>query len=65
MKPRVSILSPDFKYVPAVCTDVARTIARVRREQRERAAQQRPADSKDFWIVQRALGKPRGTRDYL
>jgi hypothetical protein len=37
MKPRVSILSPDFKYVPAVSTDVARTFARIRREQRGQA----------------------------
>jgi hypothetical protein len=37
MKPCVSILSPDFKYVPAACTDIARTFARLRREQRERA----------------------------
>jgi hypothetical protein len=35
MKPRVSILSSDFKYVPAVSTDVRRTFARIRREQRE------------------------------
>ena len=45
MKPRVSILSPDFKYVPAVCTDVRRTFARIRREQRQRAEQQRPSDA--------------------
>ena len=45
MKPRVSILSPDFKYVPAVGTDIARTFARIRREQREQAKQQRLADA--------------------
>ena len=27
MKPRVSILSPDFKHVPAVCTDVVEPCA--------------------------------------
>ena len=37
MKPRVSILSPDFKYVPAASTDVARTFARICREQRDQA----------------------------
>jgi hypothetical protein len=41
MKPRISILSPDFRYVPAVRTDVARTFARIRREQRGQAKQQR------------------------
>ena len=41
MKPPVSILSTDFKYVPAVSTDVARTFARIRREQGERAEQRR------------------------
>ena len=35
MKPRVSILSSDFEYVPAVRTDIARTFARIRREQRD------------------------------
>ena len=40
MKPRTSILSPDFRYVPALRTDVARTFARIRREQREQAKQQ-------------------------
>jgi hypothetical protein len=47
MKPRVSILSIDFKYVPAVSTDVARTFARIRREQREWAEQRRQADVAD------------------
>jgi len=41
MKPRISILSPDFRYVPAVRTDVARTFARILREQRGQAKQQR------------------------
>ena len=48
MKPRVSILSSDFRYVPAVCTDVRRTFARIRREQREQAEharRQRLADA--------------------
>ncbi len=47
MKPRVSILSPDFKYVPAVSTDVARTFARIRREQRQRGELQCPSDAAD------------------
>jgi hypothetical protein len=50
MKPRVSILSPDFKYVPAVSTDVARTFARIRREQRQRAEQQCRSDAADVVI---------------
>jgi hypothetical protein len=50
MKPRVSILSPDFKYVPAVSTDLARTFARIRREQRQRAEQQWPPDAADVVI---------------
>ena len=45
MKPRVSILSSDFNYVPAVGTDIRRTFARIRREQREHAKQQRLADA--------------------
>ena len=45
MNPRVSILSPDFEYVPAACTDVGRTFARIRREQRERAAEQQLDDA--------------------
>ena len=50
MKPPVSILSPDFKYVPAVSTDVARTFARIRRERRQRAEQQCPSDAADVVI---------------
>jgi hypothetical protein len=50
MKPRVSILSPDFKYVPAVATDVARTFARIRREQRQRAEEQCPSEAADVVI---------------
>jgi hypothetical protein len=50
MKPRVSILSPDFKYVPAVSTDLARTFARIRREQRQRAEQLWPPDAADVVI---------------
>ena len=53
MKPRVSILSSNFKYVPAVGTDIARTFARIRREQREQreqAKQQRLADAANALI---------------
>jgi hypothetical protein len=50
MKPSVSILSPDFKYVPAVRTDIARTFARIRREQREHAKQQRLVDATNSLI---------------
>jgi hypothetical protein len=45
MKPRVSILSPDFKYVPSVRTDIAQTFANIRREQREQAKRQRLAET--------------------
>jgi hypothetical protein len=39
MKPRISILSPEFHYTSALCTDLHETFRRVRREQaRERAA---------------------------
>jgi len=34
MKPRISILSEAFKYVPSYGTDIRRTFARVLREQR-------------------------------
>lgn len=34
-RPARSILSPSFKYVNAANTNIARTFARVRREQRE------------------------------
>ena len=44
MKPRVSILSTAFKYVPAASTDVARTFAKIRREQRAQAEQHRQAE---------------------
>jgi len=50
MKPRVSILSPDFKYVPAVSTDLARTFARIRREQRQRVEQQCSSDAADVVV---------------
>jgi hypothetical protein len=50
VKPRVSILSPDFKYVPAVATDVARTFARIRREQRQHAEEQCRSETADVVI---------------
>ena len=50
MKPRISILSPDFDYVPAVRTDIARTFARIRREHREQAKQQRFAEATNALI---------------
>lgn len=55
MKPPVSILSPDFKYVPAVSTDLARTFARIRREQRQRAEQLWPPDAAD--VVMEVVAK--------
>ena len=38
-KPTKSILDPTFKYVPSVCTNVALTFARIRKEM---AAQAKP-----------------------
>jgi hypothetical protein len=45
MKPPVSALSTDFKYAPAVSTDVGRTFARIGRAEREQAQQRRLADA--------------------
>ena len=58
MKPRVSILSSAFKYVPAVHTDIARTFARIRREQREHAKQQLLADAANTLIRAAAAADP-------
>jgi hypothetical protein len=33
--PTLSILNPRFKYTPAVSTDITKTFARVRAEQRQ------------------------------
>ncbi len=35
-----SILDPTFRYVPAAATDLRKTFARVRREQREALARE-------------------------
>lgn len=34
MKPRIPITDPAFKYIPSASTDLARTFARVRKEQK-------------------------------
>lgn len=47
---------PDFKYVPAVATDIRKTFARARREQAGAAA--RPASRKPE--VQLLLPMPQG-----
>lgn len=41
---RKSILNPTFKYVPAAATDIRKTFARLKREQKAR--------SKTFQVVQ-------------
>lgn len=41
----MSILDPRFKYVPAAATDIRKTFARVRREQRLQAERRREADA--------------------
>jgi hypothetical protein len=55
MKPRISILSPGFRYVPAVCTDIARTFARIRREQLEQVKQQRLTEAANAIILAAAV----------
>jgi hypothetical protein len=55
VKPRTPVLSPDFRYVPAVCTDIARTSARIRREQLEQAKQQRLTEAADAIILVAAV----------
>lgn len=35
--PRSSILNPNFRYTKAVATDLKKTFARIRRQQREEA----------------------------
>lgn len=37
-RPRVSILNPKFRYTPAAGTDLKKTFARIRRQQRAEAA---------------------------
>jgi len=65
MKPRVSILSSDFNYVPAVGTDVRRTFARIRREQREHAKQQRLTDTANAVIRVAAANDPASSHEPL
>lgn len=48
MKPRRSILSREFDYVPAAKTDLKKTFARIRRDLRE-------ADRKQAELNQRAI----------
>lgn len=44
MKPRIPITDPAFKYIPSASTDLAKTFARVRKEQkRELLAEYAPA----------------------
>lgn len=42
---RSSILDRNFKYVPAAATDIRKTFARVRREQRLQEERRRAADA--------------------
>ena len=46
-----SILDPSFRYVKSTDTDIRKTFARIRREQREQAVERRrsrrPADSNE------------------
>lgn len=44
MKPRTRITDPNFRYTPSVETDIRRTFARIRREQRAEAEARRAAD---------------------
>jgi hypothetical protein len=42
MKPPRSLLDPTFRYTPAAATDLRKTFARIRREQRKAAQAQQP-----------------------
>jgi hypothetical protein len=57
MKPRVSILSSDFKYTPAVQTDVRKTWAKHRRERAQEAERQRIADEAEAAAKVRTIRK--------
>lgn len=43
MKPRISILSPEFKYRDSARTDIRATFARIRREQRQAVEREQAA----------------------
>ncbi len=47
MKPAISLLDPAFKYTDAANTNVARTFAKVRRQQREAAIQRQAQEARD------------------
>jgi hypothetical protein len=40
-----SLLDPSFQYVPSIRTDIRKTFARIRREQRSRTSLQVKAES--------------------
>lgn len=46
MKPSVPITSKAFRYVPAANTDIGKTFARVRREQKQVAINRAEAEEK-------------------
>lgn len=49
-----SILDPKFRYIPSVETDLRKTFARIRREQRQQVAPPPPPEKK---VVQLLKGK--------
>ena len=60
MKPRVSILSPDFKYVCSDRTNIAQTFASIRREQREQAKRHRLTEAANTLIRMAATNDAAG-----
>lgn len=57
-----SILDPTFRYTPSVETDVRKTFARVRREQRANAARTEPASAPNVLSLQRRSAAPAASR---
>lgn len=49
--PSKGVGDPDFRYRPAVATDVRKTFARVRREMAAKQAQQQPQADADVVVT--------------
>lgn len=50
-KGHLSILSADFRYTPAAQTNLARTFARLRREQKQREAEAASTKEREIFVV--------------
>jgi hypothetical protein len=61
-----SILDPTFRYIPSVQTDIRKTFARIRREQRMAEPRAAPSDDEPLSnvlpILQRRQAAPARTR---